>query len=688
MSMFSKLAFRNMKRSFRDYMIYILTLMLVTALIYSFSSLYFPGSFENRFDASDIMIVMTGFATVLVFLITAWLIHYMVRFMLTRRSREFGIYMLLGMKKQEIRQLYMRENVILGVASFLGGIIMGILLQQVLMVVLYAMLQEEYRLRFRFNAGQVIITLLCYSGCFGLAMLRCRRTFKQMNILELMNAQRRNEKIQEAHVQVLQLLFPAAAGLIVVYWLVFDKLTDIGEAVIFFACLIVTIYIFYIGLSSFIVCRIRNKGRIIYHGQNLFLLRQFAAKVRTMQFTMGSLTALFIVALFGSAAALMFNNYEDTVLPDKFPFDVQIFSENPNDDFADELKILEKNTDLEETCRYLIYTDEKQQANSWMYTHLDTFGTDYLNKDGTPDTDVIQDALQSDGIYCTYDTYMTLSDYNQLRKMLGYQPVSIGNGEYVIQVKSRLKNQVQGMENDLKITGADGGTLSFAGFYTEPFSQDGHNGGDYIIVVPDDVAAEMKPYYAELAVKLKGSAPQDLMKQLDDLDDTYDFTENIQSVPKGNNCSGSDNIIVLIATNLVRENLIPETKYMLASLILPAFYIGLVFVCVALTVLSVQQLADTEKYRERYDLLWKLGLGKRQIDRLLWKQLIAFYLCPVLLAVIISGKMILHFGNTFVSSLGVPTAPGVYMLQSTALFLGIYVVYFVITYITFKRSVM
>ena len=76
---------------------------------------------------------------------------------------------------------------------------------------------------------------------------------------------------------------------------------------------------------------------------------------------------------------------------------------------------------------------------------------------------------------------------------------------------------------------------------------------------------------------------------------------------KGNNCYGTDTIVTYNAVNLVRDNLIPEVKYMLSSIIFPAFYVGLVFLCVALTVLSVHQLSDSAKYKFRYGVLKKIG---------------------------------------------------------------------------------
>ncbi len=85
---------------------------------------------------------------------------------------------------------------------------------------------------------------------------------------------------------------------------------------------------------------------------------------------------------------------------------------------------------------------------------------------------------------------------------------------------------------------------------------------------------------------------------------------------KENNwCFGSDTVVTYAAVNLVRDNAVPEVRYMLSAIIFPAFYVGLVFVCVALTVLSVQQLSDSTKYRFRYDVLRKLGLDRRELSK-------------------------------------------------------------------------
>lgn len=657
-----------MKRSAGDYLVYTLTMTVVTALMYAFNSLIF----QNIIETSEMAIMMKAMLG------------------MEKRSAEFGIYMLLGMKKKTISRLYMREYILLGTLSFIVGIPLGILFHQVLLAVMSAMVYMEYKIQISFNIWTILMTVLCYGGCYLLALISCRRKFRRMNISALMNAKRKNEEIKEKHESVKRIFFPLAVLFILVFWALFGSLSGVGEILFFLIGLVLTIYLFFTGISAWIICYVRKHGNGIYKGQNLFLLRQFSSKVRTMQFTMGTLTSLFALALMGASVALMFSSYETTVLQGKFPFDIQIYSSNPQADFKEEKKIIEQNTDLQSFYSYHIYTDETDQANRWMLTNNQTaWGGMYVNKDGSPKEKEIREMLEEDGTYYRYDTYMGISDYNHLRESLGYEGVELGSREYLIHMKPRLGNELKDMAQGITVTDANGkDTLVCKGIYTEYFSQDGHNGADYVIVVPDEVLGRMKPYYSELTAEIKGQAPKDLQLKLDSIErKTESEVEFLGHFIDKGLCYGSDNIVTYAAVNLVRDNLIPEVKYMLASIIIPFFYIGLVFVCVAVTVLSVQQLSDSAKHKERYEVLKKLGVGSRKIRGLVAKQLVAYYLCPALLAMVISGKMILFASEKFVLLTGVPVSAGIFFAESAGLFLGIYVVYFLVTYVGFVRNI-
>ena len=698
--MLNKLAFRNVQRSVRDYLVYFLTMSVVTALMFSFHTLLFSEDIQEMYEMAGIMAVMIGLATFFIILIVAWLMNYMVRFILEKRSREFAIYLLIGMKKKEIVRLYLRENLLLGAGAFVIGLGIGALLQQILLSVFYSMIQMEYHLHLEWNRSCFLLTVACYGGCYLVALFRCGRRFRKMNIHDLMESQKQNEEIEEKWEKEKQMLLPISLIFLTAFgvFLFCYKNWNMGILLFFLIGLVLTIYLFYTGIAAWISCYVKRKGNAVYREDMLFLLRQFSSKVRTMSFTMGTLTALFTLALLGSAVALMFNHFQTQVLTGKYPFDVQVYSSDPADDFQAEIALLEKETRVNEIYTYQIYENGTNQVNTWLYTHLKEFGSDYLKEDGTPDLEEIQknEAM----IYCDLDTYMGLSDYNVLRKMLNLSEVALKEGEYLIHIKARVLGETGDFSNRLEITGADG-ALSFAGYYTENFSQDGHNGGDYVIVVPDAVLQTMRPYYAEMAADIEGSAPSNLQNHLDALEtdekqmdaqghvmtEATAEWEEWDEEELGNSCCGSDNIVVYSAKNLVRDNLVPEVKYMLSSLIFPLFYVGLVFLCVALTVLSVHQLSDAAKYSFRYRVLSQIVYSKRKISWIILKQLLGYYMCPACMALAISGLIAVYAGGKFNFYTGISMSGGRYFLTAAALFFGIYAVYFSVTYIGFCRNV-
>jgi len=258
--MLSKLAVRNMRRSARDYLVYLFTMTVVAALMYAFNSLIFQNGLEGMAAMEvDVMAVMIGLATFFIVLIVAWLINYMVRFMLEKRSREFGIYLLLGMKKRSISRLYLRENMLLGGLALLAGTALGVLLSQVLMAVMYAMLQMEYHLHISFHKWTLLMTFLCYAGCYLLALLRCGRKFRKMNIRSLMEADRRNEEIKEKNEEAKRILLPLSVLFLFLFWGLFGRLSGTEQVLGFLVGLVLTIYLFYVGLSAWIICYTKHR---------------------------------------------------------------------------------------------------------------------------------------------------------------------------------------------------------------------------------------------------------------------------------------------------------------------------------------------------------------------------------------------------------------------------------------------
>ena len=177
--MLNKLALRNACRLWKDYLNYFLTLCMITAITFSFHSLLFSkdiyemiyyGNKGELSTAGTMLIAFMSVSTMAIFIIVACRINYMTRFILEKRSREFAIYLLSGMRKEQIASLYMKENLYLGLCALFAGLIFGSGLQQVLFFIFYKSIGKNYKVNVKISAGSIILTVILYGVCFFAAL--------------------------------------------------------------------------------------------------------------------------------------------------------------------------------------------------------------------------------------------------------------------------------------------------------------------------------------------------------------------------------------------------------------------------------------------------------------------------------------------------------------------------------------
>lgn len=708
--MLFKLSVRNARRSIKDYLLYMLTMIGIVAFMYAFDSLLFTDIVQNMWETAMVMAVMIGFVTVFIIIIVAWLINYMIRFMLEKRSREFGTYLLLGMKKKTVSKLYMRENMILGVLSLFFGVLTGIVLQQIITTVFYHLFSQDYQIQMGSFFWCFLLTAGVYGLCYLLALHHNRKLFKKMTIASFMAMENSSEAVETGREKWKQWLFPIASCYFLLFFILMYRGNYKMPVVMFSIVLfILSIYLFYQGLAAWLVRYIRRGGRQVYKSDGLFLLRQLSSKMRTMRFTMGTLTVLFTVALLGGTVAMMFASYQKETIQNAIPFDIMMLSEDAEDDFAPELEFLEKEGAAIKTRRvYQIYQNGSREMNEYLYTHVSNLGSEFVSDDGS----LNEKAVAADQYtYYDYDTYMAISDYNVLRKMLGYDPVSLEEGEYLIHMKSRLTKDID--QNFLQRTlDAGGQSLSFTGTHTEAFGQNGFNGADYILVVPDEVCRRLNPYYSAMAAALSRPPEGDLQEKLEAfyyhqrglLTETEMYQletalEERKATPEEaavlkkmkaleTQPNGSDQIMTMGRYEVaVRDNLSVEMLSLISTITFPLAYISLIFLCVALTILAVQQLSDSSRYRYRYDVLRKLGVSNRGLSKIVGRQLAIYYLVPITVSLVLSAFIGIFAGDRFVFYTGAVNNSLSYFAISVLVFMGIYLLYFAATYLGFKRNV-
>ena len=128
--MFSKLALRNVGRSFRDYGVYLLTLTFGVCLFYTFNSIDSQGAMayltQSQNPMAEAIMTLIDIFSVFVAVVLACLILYANRFLLRRRKRELGTYLLLGLSQGQVSRLLFLETGIIGLISLIAGLLLGV----------------------------------------------------------------------------------------------------------------------------------------------------------------------------------------------------------------------------------------------------------------------------------------------------------------------------------------------------------------------------------------------------------------------------------------------------------------------------------------------------------------------------------------------------------------------------------
>ena len=189
----SKLSIRNAKRQAKDYLIYFITIIIAAALIYSFNGLIFSDELLKLSYSMTSLPIVVVFCSIAVVCIIGWLVYYTTNFMLSKRSRELGTYILIGLENQQVAKLFFLENLAVGGFALIFGILFGNFLFQTLRAILLTLFHVSYTFDFSFSLRAIGLTLLYFAGIYLFAQLKSRKRIYSMKIYDLIYFERQNE---------------------------------------------------------------------------------------------------------------------------------------------------------------------------------------------------------------------------------------------------------------------------------------------------------------------------------------------------------------------------------------------------------------------------------------------------------------------------------------------------------------
>lgn len=642
--MLAELSIRNMKRSLRDYSIYILTLTISFTLIYAFNLIcYSPDLMKLSASMEDFREVNKLVAIIIIFVI-GWLINYIIRYMMKQRGKEFSIYMLLGMKNRYIYRMFFIENLLLCLASLVMGIFFGTLLFQALSILIMKVFEVDYQPVFCFSLKALGLTIAYAAGMMLLSLLSNSRKLRKISIYDLMCSDKKSE-LQEVYkkssgniICFIVFCLIGISGLIFMHYItaVKPELTTFSNLVISIVSVIVCIYGCYISISPAMV-RLFLCGNRKYKGNRLIIFRALAAKMNTMRFTLGNLAVLITLTFLAVQTGMLMKGFLDELFISRAPFDIMCTSVNAEEDFDKITDYLEGHEGIREKYQYNIYDAGLADVDGFFKREI----------------------TESD-----WGTYMKYSDYAKLRKMLGYRPVE-GLEGYLLHCVEYVKKEVSKQNNtDMIINGK---TYPLRAMYTEGFGLEGMNGVYFVIVIPDETASELGINHTVMAISTVQETTEATRSNIGKLLEIA-MGENIHERLSVKGGLKADNVTAVLIVSF------------------SMFYIGLIFACVMSAIMAIQQLGDLVKHRRHYKRLSQLGMSEYRIDCMILQQMLIYFSVPLFLSIPISISLFNSIGHIFNSYVNKPMMFR-YMLGTLIGFGMIYSLYFMLTYLSFVKEI-
>lgn len=671
--MLFKLSLRNAKRIWKDYFVFFVTLLIVTGLIYSFNGLIFSKEILVLLydsDAWTTIAFMLAVATFFIIFIMSWLVQYIIGFMIKKRSREYATYLLLGMKYGQIIRGFWIESLIMGTAALFMGILSGILLQQAVFYFCYTLLNKNYHFHLSWSNGCFIATLLSFLLIYIPSLFYKHTKLQKMSIADYLEMDRKNEVVRNKNSFLSIVSFIIGILYIFLWEKLFYFYTDKINVRIFLGlsfCLAAAVYYIFSGIVTIISLYLKRRGRLLYKGLCAFVLRQLSSKIQTLKFTFTILTLLLTFSLIMFSVASMFQKYQQTQIDYKYPFSMSFHGE-PDTDLqavSSTIRNYIPDADIE---LFGIYQNGSCRMKDFLLKNLKLFDGKFIDANDKLEQD--ESALHR--YYYDYDTFIKLSEYNALRKLLGLKKVSVGENGYILQIKNRVWDEIKDSVSSVTIPVGEK-ELHLDSVYTDGFCQDGHLGADYLLVVSDNAVLDMNLYFTGLEAMFSDDVQTDVIYEA--WSKVIPYT-SMTSFP----ASGTDDFMLQVTNTLVAAEM-NEIKGMFLMMIFIIVYIGLTYLCVALAVLSVQQLSDLSKTRLQYRILKLLGAGRKKRKHMIFVQMALFYVFPAVIAAFIASTTIISISQSFLYRSGVEGMVFEYLCFSLGLLSAIYFIYFIVIFV-------
>ena len=582
---YEKLAVTNLKNNRKTYVPYIFTGVLTVMMFYIIDALS-----RGKGITQDTLKICLQYATGVIVVFAVIYLFYTNSFLIKRRKKEIGVYNILGMGKRHIARMMAVETILTAGISILGGLVFGIIFGKLMYLLLLKILHNSVDMQFSVNGTAIVQTVILFAGIFLLTYLYNILQIQLVNPVELLHGGNQGEKEPKSR-WLLVIVGVAALGN--GYWIALTTEAPLEALLKFFVavvCVIIGTYALFIA-GSIVVLKILRKNKAYYYNPKHFT--SVSGMIYRMKQNGAGLANICVlstmVLVMVSTTVSLYAGMED-ILDSRFPRDVSIVCN-------------EADTNKEETLQRLI----KEQCEKAGVKITDRVRYRYGSMNAVlkgNNLEKVEQYYPDNHFY--YVEMITQEEYNRIEKKnvslkeqeiltyttngkCGKKQINIAGQNY------QVKKELSEMTSQPKSTAEMYKTL-------------------YIVFANAEQIERIESFSYADKFNLKG----DDGKQKEALEQIQN--EFYEKFPDGT----------------MESRMLSRSSFyeLYGGLFFIGIYLGSMFIMATVLIIYYKQISEGYDDRERYQIMQKVGMSKKEVKRSIRSQVLSVFFLPLVVAVI------------------------------------------------------
>ena len=649
MTLFS-IAKKNILGNLKNYIIYFISMILSIVIYYAFVSLRYNDSVIEAIDNFTSLESIFIMSSMIIILFSLIFIFYSNAFFIRGRKKEIGLYSIVGIPKKTIGKMMFFENLIMGLISLAIGIILGLLFSRFFAMILINLIDNSLSIDFSFSFKPILNTITVFLFIIILTSIKAYMTIYKFKLVDLFKNDNENLKMP-INTQLSYLSAVISIIMLIISFYISTKQLPknsfgiIVHMLMIIVNLIVGNYLLFNSCIPYILKLLKKYKKHFYKNINMIstshLLYRIKGNINTLTIT--ALLSALTISLF----ATVFSQYKS--------------SNQLSKNFAPfSYTHLSKGSDYDNKIKEIIENDENHPVKYAF--DIPVIEVDYMFKGpknySTPKLRIIPETV-----------------YNNVSKALYNQkPISLSNNNALaIQplFTDHSDSDYKNLDINLDIKGTN---------YN--FNLDGMVRGriltwdnpDFFIIIKDDIFNEIKKSINPLVFKAYEVSDKNNTKS------TSAILKSLNSTDTNIFASSKDNSQIFTYYEVYKKNL-DESSLILFVV----SFLGCVFSCATGSILYFKQLTDATENKGYYNILFKLGITKKEVYLSIVKQNLFIFAIPLFIA-LFDSIIILNFLTNFISNL-IGSSFIIPIFISLISFIFIYFVYYILTVNTYNTII-